>query len=61
MTQRGQHQRGASSIEYALLAAGIAAALVLVITLLGGKVGGLFQDTCDRVSTAMNSTCDTSH
>jgi len=61
MTQRGRDERGASSIEYALLAAGIAAVLVLVIVSLGGRVGGLFQHTCDQVSSQMDgsaTTCD---
>lgn len=57
MTSGREGERGASSIEYALLAAGIAAAVVLAVVLLGGRVTDLFQHTCDKVSTAMNDTC----
>jgi pilus assembly protein Flp/PilA len=34
---------GASAIEYALLAAAIAAVIVLLVVALGGKVSGLFS------------------
>ncbi|MBU1801500.1 MAG: Flp family type IVb pilin [Actinobacteria bacterium] len=55
---RAQVERGASAVEYALLIAGIAAGLVLIIVALGGEVRGLFEDTCtDIEQAASSSTC----
>jgi pilus assembly protein Flp/PilA len=34
---------GATAIEYAMIASGIAVAIAAAITLLGGKVGTMFQ------------------
>ena len=45
-------ERGASAVEYALLIAGIAAVLVVVILLLGGRVHGLFSETCEVLSSS---------
>lgn len=51
-------ERGASAVEHALLLAGIAAVIVLVVVLLGGQVTSLFKDTCDNVQTERdNTTC----
>ncbi len=42
---------GASSVEYGLLVAAIAAVIVAAVILLGGVVKGNFDDTCN---TAVN-------
>jgi len=60
MIQRPQ-DRGASSVEYALLASAIAAVIAAVVLLFGGRVTDLFQHTCDQVSKATSSTCATAH
>ncbi|MBF4160558.1 Flp family type IVb pilin [Nocardioides sp. CBS4Y-1] len=56
---RAEHspERGASAAEYALLIAGIAAVLVLVIVALGGDVRGLFDLTDACQSAGSSSTC----
>lgn len=43
-------ERGASSVEYALILTAIAAVIVLVVFALGGAVQGLFSDTCTRIA-----------
>ncbi len=50
-------ETGASSVEYGLLIAGIAALVVLVIFLFGEEVGGLFDDTCGTVASTTSQTC----
>ncbi len=47
---------GASSVEYGLLTAGIAAVIVAVVFLLGGATLGLFDDTCQAVHAQLPST-----
>jgi pilus assembly protein Flp/PilA len=50
--------RGASAVEYGLLIAGVAALIVAIVFAFGGRVTGLFQNTCDTVSTqAAQGTC----
>lgn len=51
---------GASSVEYALLAAGIAAVLAVAAMALGPMTLELFTHTCDRVDTAMAATASCS-
>lgn len=48
--QRNRNERGASAVEYGLLVGGIAAVVVVMVFALGGKVSGMFKDTCDKVS-----------
>ncbi|MBA8803975.1 pilus assembly protein Flp/PilA [Nocardioides ginsengisegetis] len=43
-------ERGASAVEYGLLIAGIAAVIVAVVIVLGGKIKGAFTDTCSAIS-----------
>jgi pilus assembly protein Flp/PilA len=43
---------GASSVEYGLLIAGIAAFIIVIVFLLGGVVTEAFTDTCDSVKDA---------
>ena len=44
-------QDGASAVEYALLIAGIAALLVLVIYAFGGMLSNVFASTCQDLGT----------
>ena len=53
----GCTQRGASSVEYALLAALIAIVIIGAVTAFGGKTNGLFQMTCSSVASTTGSTC----
>lgn len=45
---------GASSVEYSLLAAGIAAVLTVAAMALGPVTLEMFADTCDSVDAAMS-------
>jgi pilus assembly protein Flp/PilA len=47
-------ERGASAVEYGLLIAGIAAVIVAVVVIFGGRLSKAFSDTC---STMSKSTC----
>lgn len=40
--------RGATAIEYSLIAAGIAMAIVVIVFALGGQVEGTFQSVVDE-------------
>lgn len=40
---RMQEEKGATAVEYGLLVGLIAVAIILTVTLLGGKLNGLFQ------------------
>ena len=42
-------ERGASAVEYGLLAAFIAGVIVLIVIGLGGVTGEMFGDTCTEV------------
>jgi len=42
-------ERGASAVEYGLLVAAIALAIILVVFTLGGKIQGLFQGVNDGI------------
>ena len=43
-------ESGATSVEYALLAALIAVVIIASVTVLGGKTSGLFTKTCNSLS-----------
>ena len=43
-------ERGASAVEYGLLIAGIAAVIVAVVIVLGGKIHDAFSTTCSAMS-----------
>jgi pilus assembly protein Flp/PilA len=53
MHEPGHHdlreERGASAVEYGLLIAGIAAAIVLAVFAFGGGASGLFHGSCDDI------------
>jgi Flp pilus assembly pilin Flp len=60
-TRQPHGEQGASSVEYALLVAMIAAVIVTAVLALGGSVQGLFSDTCDTYQTNSGQTgtdCD---
>ena len=48
-------ERGASSVEYGLIAVAIAALIVVILFLLGGVVQELFQDSCDSIESGVPS------
>ena len=47
-------ERGASAVEYALLAVLIGVVIIVALTLFGSNVAGLFQRTCQSMP---NSSC----
>jgi pilus assembly protein Flp/PilA len=49
MLLRRRSEEGASAVEYGLLVAAIAAAIVLIVFLLGDVVTAVFTDTCQTV------------
>jgi Flp pilus assembly pilin Flp len=52
-------ERGASSVEYGLLAVAVAALIVVVVFLMGGMVRHLFAHTCNSISASVSgsTTC----
>jgi Flp pilus assembly pilin Flp len=54
---RRRTARGASSVEYALLAAFIAVAIVAAVSLLGGGTRDLFHDSCASFVAHSGDTC----
>ena len=50
-------ERGASSVEYGLLIAGIAAVLVLALYALGGITLSMFDHTCDEIDPHVSASC----
>jgi pilus assembly protein Flp/PilA len=42
-------ERGASAVEYGLLVALIAIAIIVAVSALGGKLSGVFQKTSDSL------------
>ena len=59
-TSSVRSERGASSVEYAMLIAGIAALMVMAIFALGPAVVEMFNDTCTEIdgNTSIVATCD---
>jgi pilus assembly protein Flp/PilA len=49
-------ERGASAVEYGLLIAGIAALIVAVVFVFGGKLKDIFTNTCTSVASG-NGAC----
>jgi Flp pilus assembly pilin Flp len=49
--------RGASSVEYALLAALIAIVIVMSVTAFGKATTGMFQKTCSSVAATSGDSC----
>jgi pilus assembly protein Flp/PilA len=50
-------ERGASAVEYGLLIAGIAALIVVVVFAFGGRIKGIFTDTCSAVTQSSGGSC----
>ncbi|WP_017933919.1 Flp family type IVb pilin [Nocardioides sp. Iso805N] len=48
--QRPKTDRGASAVEYALLAAGIAALIAVIVYILGPHVSHMFGNTCNAMT-----------
>ena len=48
-------ERGASAVEYALLIAGIAGIIVLIVYAFGGMLTDIFSSTCQDVGTHANA------
>jgi len=46
-------EQGATAIEYALIAALVAVAIIVAVEQLGGSVGNLFQGVSDKVTAKM--------
>ena len=62
MTWRDErNERGASAVEYGLLAVAVAALIVVIMFALGGVVRDLFGKTCEGVHSEAKttSTCKT--
>jgi len=58
-----KNEKGASAVEYGLLVAAIAALIVIIVFALGGVVEGVFQNTCDTITsedanTGNDTSCD---
>ncbi|GAB2879744.1 Flp family type IVb pilin [Nocardioides pacificus] len=49
-------ERGASAVEYGLLVAAIAAAVVIAVFFMGNAIKDLFSDTCAEVASGANCT-----
>lgn len=45
----GRREQGASAVEYGLIIALIAVAIILTVTALGGGLDGLFQQVVDAL------------
>jgi pilus assembly protein Flp/PilA len=55
LPRRGE--RGASSVEYALVAALIAVVIIVGVTLFGGATSNLFRTACTSLPSATSSSC----
>lgn len=54
--RRRDDERGASAVEYGLLVAGIAAVIVTLVFILGGKISNAFDDTCKKIASGDGTT-----
>jgi pilus assembly protein Flp/PilA len=61
MTRRlgtaNRSERGASAVEYGLVAVLIAVVIVASVTVLGGRTSGLFSKTCESLPSVAGATC----
>lgn len=51
-----REERGASSVEYGLVAVAIAALIVVILFLLGGVVQETYSDSCDTIRETASAT-----
>ncbi len=49
LASRHDEERGATAVEYGLMVALIAVAIIVAVTALGGKLSGLFQSIADAL------------
>ena len=54
LRDRLDRDRGASAVEYGLLVALIAGAVILFVFVLGNRVKGLFEGTCKQMTNTPN-------
>ena len=55
---RPRDERGASAVEYALVAVLIAVVIIASVTMLGTRTSGMFQSSCESVAASTSSgTC----
>lgn len=52
-----ERDRGATAVEYGLMVALIAMAIVGIVFVLGGSIGDLFQDVDDCITTPNDTNC----
>jgi pilus assembly protein Flp/PilA len=53
-----RNERGASAVEYGLIAVLIAVVIIASVTVLGGRTSSLFQKSCESLPAAgSTSTC----
>jgi pilus assembly protein Flp/PilA len=52
-----RNDRGATAVEYALIIAGVAAVLAVVVFALEDVLTGLFRDTCEGIVNGANDGC----
>lgn len=52
-------EEGASAVEYALLVAGIAAVIVVIVFALGTVLNNSVTKSCDHIKQTLNGTSDT--
>lgn len=50
-----KNESGATAIEYGLIAALVAVALITALTALGGDLGGLFENVSTKLNSAIPS------
>jgi pilus assembly protein Flp/PilA len=50
LTAMARTERGASAVEYGLLVALIAIAIIVAVTLLGGNLSAIFDKTANSIS-----------
>ena len=55
--KRTRSDRGASSVEYAILVALIALIILAAVSFFGQSTSGLFQKTCSSVASTQGDTC----
>jgi Flp pilus assembly pilin Flp len=55
--QRPRSERGASAVEYALLAVAVAAIIVTVVMAIGLLVSGMFDTTCTNLTSEIAGEC----
>ena len=58
-TMWATRDKGASAVEYGLLVAGIAAVIVAIVFIFGGKISEIFGSTCKAVNSGATCTATT--